>query len=159
MMKIFDVRHETQRTPSLSSVSTARYPVSRDTPDAVQRRCGALVAQAKNTTGMPDNVKEGMQRAFQSDFSDITVHPSSPKASALAAQAFTQGHEIHFAPGQFRPDTTSGRELIGHELAHVVQQREGRVSPTCEVSGMPVNDNPGLEAEADALGKRASGSV
>ncbi|SCY14493.1 eCIS core domain-containing protein [Desulfoluna spongiiphila] len=158
-MKIADVRSDREGAPSLSSVSNARYPVSRDTPDAVQRRCGALVAQAKNTTGMPDNVKEGMQRSFQSDFSNVTVHPSSSKAPALGAQAFTQGHEIHFAPGQFRPDTTSGRALLGHELAHVVQQREGRVSPTCEVSGMPVNDNPGLEAEADALGKRASGSV
>ncbi|VFQ45330.1 DUF4157 domain-containing protein [Desulfoluna butyratoxydans] len=158
-MKDFVQRSEKEGASPLTVASENRAPEACHTPDAVQRRCGAIVAQARNTTGLPDRVKEGMQRSFNTDFSDITVHPSSSKAPALGAQAFTQGHDVHFAPGQFRPDTTSGRELIGHELAHVVQQREGRVSPTCEVSGMPVNDNPGLEAEADALGKRASGSV
>lgn len=150
-----------------------RQPAAVASPDEVQRRCSALVetspnlvaqrrsleapvARKKNITGMPDDVKSRMERSFDTDFSDVTVHASSSKAPEVGALAYTQGSDIHFAPGQYKPDTTSGRELIGHELAHVVQQREGRVTPTCEVAGMPVNDNPGLEAEADALGRQAA---
>ena len=141
-----------------------RGALAFSTPDLLQRRCAHMmgegrisVAQAKkNTTGMPDSLKQGMQNTFQRDFSGVTVHPSSSSAPAVGALAYTQGSNIHFAPGQYRPDTSSGRELIGHDLAHVVQQSEGRVTPTCTVAGMPVNDNPRLESEADTWGKRAA---
>ena len=129
-------------------------------PVSCQRRCADLIArepvQRQNRTGMPDNVKAGMESAFSTDFSGVTVHASSARAPEVGALACTQGSDIHFAPGQFRPDTSAGRELLGHELAHVVQQGEGRVRPTCEVAGMPVNDNGHLEAEADRLGQRAA---
>ncbi|MBK9034966.1 MAG: DUF4157 domain-containing protein [Myxococcales bacterium] len=58
------------------------------------------------------------------------------------------------APGQYDPESQAGRELIGHELAHVVQQRQGRVAVTSQVRGIAINDAPGLEQEADALGQR-----
>ena len=89
-----------------------------------------------------------------SDFSDVKIHANSSKAPDIGALAYTQGSDIHFAPGQFKPDTTGGQQLLGHELTHVVQQREGRVKPTTEVNGMPVNDNPGLENEADVMGAK-----
>lgn len=111
-----------------------------------------------NKTNMPDEVKAGMEATFNADFSHVTVHPNSSKAPEVGALAFTQGSDIHFGPGQFKPGTSSGRELLGHELAHVVQQSQGRVHPTTEISGMPVNDNPRLEQEADILGKKAAGS-
>jgi hypothetical protein len=45
---------------------------------------------------------------------------------------------------------------LGHELTHVVQQREGRVQPTKQGKGKAVNDNPSLESEADNMGKKAA---
>ncbi len=115
-----------------------------------------LQREEENKTGLPDSLKSGMEDALGADFSAVRVHASSSKAPAEGALAYTQGSEVHFAPGQFSPDNTAGRQLIGHELAHVVQQREGRVAPTTEVAGMPVNDNPALEAEADVAGHRAA---
>jgi hypothetical protein len=53
----------------------------------------------------------------------------------------------HLAPGQ--------DSHLPHEAWHVVQQRQGRVQPNLEVSGTPVNDNPGLEHEADVMGAKA----
>jgi hypothetical protein len=97
-----------------------------------------------------------METAMNADFSNVKVHPNSSKAPEVGALAYTQGNEVHFAPGQFRPETSAGQELLGHELVHVVQQREGRVQPTTEVAGMPVNDNPALEKEADDIGRRAA---
>ncbi|MEO1652815.1 MAG: DUF4157 domain-containing protein, partial [Bacteroidota bacterium] len=64
------------------------------------------------------------------------------------------GNEITFAPGKFQPDTQEGKELIGHELTHVKQQRLGRVQPTSYTQGLPINDDPSLEQEADAFGKQ-----
>jgi len=108
-----------------------------------------------NKTGLPDGIKQKMETAFNSDFSDVKVHSNSSKAPEVGALAYTQGNNIHFAPGQFNPDTSAGQKLIGHELTHVQQQREGRVKPTTEIAGMPVNDNPALEKEADILGEKA----
>ena len=70
--------------------------------------------------------------------------------------AYTQGTDIHFAPGQFKPDTSAGQQLLGHELTHVIQQAEGRVQPTTEVGGMAVNDDLSLEHEADVMGAKAA---
>ncbi len=106
----------------------------------------------ENKTGMPDAVKQRAETALNSDFSDVRVHANSAKAPAVGALAYTQGTDIHFAPGSYSPNSSSGRSLLGHELTHVVQQSQGRVQPTTTVAGVPVNDNPSLEQEADKLG-------
>lgn len=80
----------------------------------------------------------------------VKYYPDSPRALQIGARAFTQGNMIHFAPGQYRPDMAEGRRLIGHELAHVVQQRQGRVKANTRFDGQPGNDDAGLEREADA---------
>lgn len=114
-----------------------------------------LQRKVENKTGIPDDVKQRMEDSFSADFSSVRVHPDSAQAPEVGALAYTQGTDIHFAPGQFKPDTSAGQQLLGHELTHVVQQAEGRVQPTTEIGGMPVNDNEGLEHEADVLGAKA----
>ena len=173
---------EPKKNEGRSAAENSRKPVSADQSGAasasqspriqnssfmvaqgkMQQRCfGDTITQPlqkkENKTGMPDEIKTKMEATHGADFSDVKVHASSSKAPDVGALAFTQGTDIHFAPGQFSPNTTTGKSLLGHELTHVVQQREGRVAPTTEVNGMPVNDNPGLEKEADDLGKKAAG--
>lgn len=123
---------------------------------ALQAKMASIVQQAENKTGIPDDVKQRMEDSFNTDFSGVRVHPDSSSAPEVGALAYTQGTDIHFAPGQFKPDTSAGQQLLGHELAHVVQQAEGRVQPTTEIGGMPVNDNEALEHEADVLGAKAA---
>lgn len=123
---------------------------------ALQAKMASIVQQAENKTGIPDDVKQRMEDSFNTDFSGVRVHPDSSAAPEVGALAYTQGTDIHFAPGQFKPDTSAGQQLLGHELAHVVQQAEGRVQPTTEIGGMPVNDNEALEHEADVLGAKAA---
>lgn len=113
-------------------------------------------AKSENQTGIPDNVRQRMEDSFGTDFSSVRVHPESSKAPEVGALAYTQGTDIHFAPGQFKPETSAGQQLLGHELTHVIQQAEGRVQPTTEIGGMAVNDNEGLEHEADVLGAKAA---
>ncbi|QCK17112.1 hypothetical protein DCC35_16545 [Mangrovivirga cuniculi] len=97
-----------------------------------------------------------MENSFGTSFSDVNVHKDSPEATKMGAKAFAQGNEVHFAPGQYNPDTKSGQELIGHELTHVVQQKQGRVKATTQAKGAAVNDDPALEKEADEMGKKAA---
>jgi hypothetical protein len=104
---------------------------------------------------LPDGVRGSMEHSFGADFSAVRVHESNA-ASAVGARAFARGDDLCFAPGQFDPASTSGRELIGHELAHVVQQRDGRVSPATAQGDAGVVADPALEAEADELGARAA---
>ncbi|MBP3966474.1 DUF4157 domain-containing protein [Paenibacillus lignilyticus] len=105
---------------------------------------------------LPASVQQKMEAALQTNMSDVRVHENSSSAREVGALAYTQGSDVHFAPGQFQPDTQEGQELIGHELQHVVQQRKGRIEPTLSVAGMPVNDDPALEQEADDMGKKAA---
>jgi hypothetical protein len=113
----------------------------------------------RGRAAVPAPVLGKMESFFGHDFSGVEVHPSSQRAPALGALAFTQGNAIHFAPGQFQPHTRRGQELLGHELAHVVQQRQGRVQPTATLgSGMALNDSPELEREADQAGRLAAES-
>jgi Domain of unknown function (DUF4157) len=67
-----------------------------------------------------------MEAALGAVFSNVRVHVG-PQAQLIGAMAFTIGSDIYFASGRYQPDTIHGRELLGHELAHVVQQRAGRV--------------------------------
>ena len=103
---------------------------------------------------LPDAVRGHMESALGADFSAVRVHVG-PQAERIGAVAFTLGHDIYFAPGRFQPDTVHGRQLLGHELAHVVQQRQGRVRNPLG-AGVAVVQDRALEAEADRLALSAS---
>ncbi len=105
---------------------------------------------------MPVATQKQMEHSLGADFSQVKIHQNSQQAEIVNAQAFTQGTDVHFAPGKYDPSSNSGKELLGHELAHVTQQKEGRVQANTSVAGMPVNDHLGLEQEADLLGAKAS---
>ena len=100
-----------------------------------------------NLTGMPDNLKAGIESLSGFSMDDVRVHYNSNKPATVQALAYTQGTDIHVAPGQ--------EKCLPHEAWHVAQQMAGRVSPTTNINGMPVNDNAALEHEADVMGEKA----
>ncbi len=143
-----------QLMESLNPIQKAdEFPEEEEDP--VQEMIAPLQMAKTNHTGMPDEVKGKMEGAFDADFSDVRVHPNSDLATDIGALAYTQGSDVHFAPGQYNPGDAVGQRIIGHELTHVIQQRDGRVQPTTQALGMPVNDDPGLEGEAEIKGAEA----
>lgn len=97
-------------------------------------------------------VRGAMEGLFGADFTGVRVHESQ-EPLALNADAFTRGDEIHFAPGRYQPHDEGGRELLGHELAHVLHQRKAS-RPGAQGRGAAVNASPSLEAEAESAGAR-----
>jgi hypothetical protein len=136
--------------------SEAASRVAVDLPQAVGNR--SMLQMLRETSGsqaLPDGLRLQMESALHTDFSSVRIHSNSSAALALGARAYTRGNELHFAPGQYQPTTSEGRRIVGHELAHVVQQRQGRVQATREVNGVGINDHAALEAEADRWGAMA----
>jgi len=97
-----------------------------------------------NKTGLPDTLKSGIENLSGHSMDNVRVHHNSPKPAQLQALAYTQGTNIHIAPGQ--------EKHLPHEAWHVVQQMQGRVQPTKQLQGVNINDNEGLEREADVMG-------
>jgi hypothetical protein len=89
-------------------------------------------------------------QAYEHDLSQVRVHPDSPKPGAIGARAFTVGNDIAFAPGTYQPASTEGQKLLGHELAHVVQQ--SRQQPILQGKGL---SSDGPEQEADRAAEAA----
>jgi hypothetical protein len=104
---------------------------------------------------MPASVQRRMESFFNTSFADVQIHVG-PHAASIGALAFTLGSTIHFAPGQYNPASPQGQQLLGHELAHVVQQKSGRVRNPLGTALAIVHD-PALEADADRLGTLAAG--
>jgi hypothetical protein len=103
-------------------------------------------------------VQKQMGASMGHDFGNVRVH-DSPESDALnqqlSAKAFTTGQDIFFKQGAYDPGSSGGRELIAHELSHVVQQGTGRVGGGG--GGMKVRPaGDAFEQEADALSKTAA---
>lgn len=127
-----------------------RGRLDREFARAIQRRRG-------RGRPLPDGVRREAESAFDADFSDVRVHAderSDELARTLRAEAFTVGADVFFSEGASDQIGRNGRELLGHELAHTVQQRRASGTPS-RVS----DPNGDAEREATEAGRTfASGT-
>jgi hypothetical protein len=141
--------HQPSRAGTAQLADPRRLGAFQDMADRSPqvRAATQLQAAADNRTGMPDALKAGLEGLSGLDMSDVTVHFNSPRPAALQAAAYTQGTDIHLAPGQ--------EKHLPHEAWHVVQQKQGRVRATAQMKGVDLNDDEALEQEADRMGPAA----
>lgn len=117
---------------------------------AIQMKQGESSSHANGQvkTNMPAHLREGLEGLSGTDLSDVSVYRDSAKPQKIGALAYTQGSDIYLAPGQ--------EQHLPHEGWHAVQQKQGRVQPTLQMkAGVSVNEEAGLEKEADIMGSRA----
>lgn len=138
--------------PALHQHAAAARPVARP---ATPARASAAPAPAPAGWGpgipLPDAAQSRFSAAFGSDLSDVEVHPEEPAVHALGTRAATTGRHVAFAPGAYRPGSREGDHLLGHELAHVVQQsghRHGSVALQRDTGG--AGDHHEVQAEVAA---------
>ncbi|GEM_PF-4472804 len=133
-----------------ASKQTARKSQSKSTAVngiSLQDNRTSTIQRKANKTGLPDKLKTGIEQLSGHSMDDVKVHYNSSKPAQLNAHAYAQGNQIHLASGQ--------EKHLPHEAWHVVQQKQGRVRPTMQMNGTSINDNKGLEREADTMGARA----
>lgn len=76
---------------------------------------------------LPDSTRVFFESRFGTDFSGVKVHAGSNAnylAKSINARAFTIGKDVVFGSGQYSPESSSGKQLLAHELTHVVQQNK-----------------------------------
>lgn len=107
---------------------------------------------------LQEPVRRSMEEALGHDLSDVRIHTDSTAHElnqAVSARAFTAGSDVFFKQGTYDDSSPSGRQLLGHELTHVVQQRAG-------TSGLQPGEvsHPSDPAEqhAEAVGQHISQS-
>lgn len=111
------------------------------------------VAAAATSSGspLPATVMRKFETSLGADLSGVRVHTGAASAHAahgVGAKAYTVGQDIHFASGQFDPQSASGQHLLAHEVAHTVQQRGGAAARQNKLEVSSPGD--AFEHEADA---------
>lgn len=101
---------------------------------------------------LSDNLRAFFERRFGRDLGPVRLHTDAQAgvaARAVEARAYTLGSDIVFGAGEFAPESRRGKDLLAHELVHVIQQRAdgGSLTSGChgpgsdahrsEVSGVP----------------------
>jgi len=130
-----------------SPENTAGGALSQGYSSGPSHSLASVQLKKVNNTGLPDNLKSGIENLSGHSMDDVKVHFNSSKPAQFQAHAYTQGTDIHVASGQ--------EKHLAHEAWHVVQQKQGRVQPTIQKHGVSINDNSGLENEADVMGDKA----
>ncbi|NEO89470.1 MAG: DUF4157 domain-containing protein [Moorea sp. SIO3G5] len=136
---------QAQQAAQLQAIAD-NYPAQQQQPS--HKKASPEPSIRENNTGLPDNLKSGIEHLSGYSMDDVKVHYNSDQPAKLQAHAYAQGTDIHLASGQ--------EKHLPHEAWHVVQQKQGRVKPTMQMKGkVNVNDDAGLEKEADVMGAKA----
>lgn len=103
--------------------------------EAGQTTAPPIVHEVLGSPGQPldASTRAFFEPRFGHDFSGVRVRSDAvaeQSAREVNANAYTIGHNIVFDPARFAPETHEGRRLLGHELAHVVQQSKAQGSST-----------------------------
>lgn len=91
----------------------------------------------------PDPRVASIEKESGISFADVKIHYASDKPKEFGALAYAYGNDVYLGSGQ--------EKHLKHELGHVVQQRQGIVSPTHYEGGFPVNESNYFESSANTF--------
>lgn len=138
-----------QRQSSISDTSQNQVIKTQDDVASENIKSDLISTGSDSSRGLPQHLKMGIESLSGISMDHVQVHYNSDRPAQLNAYAYAQGSQIHLAHGQ--------EHHLPHEAWHVVQQAQGRVKPTMQMKTRAlINDDSGLEAEADKMGMQAS---
>ncbi len=139
---------QSESTPGSSSAAGAVQAKAADGLSSPSSDPEAVQNQLSAGTPLESNTRQRMESAFGYNFSRVRVHDDAKAASLatrLNARAFTVGHDVAFAAGEYSPGSLVGDALLAHELAHVVQQG----GATTDLAALGIS-SPSASLETDA---------
>lgn len=102
----------------------------------------------KKHTGLPDDLKSGIESLSGESMEGVKVHYNSAIPIPIKSDAYSQGTDIHIGSEQVKHSP--------HEKWHVVQQKKERIKPALTTNAeVDINDDHLLENEANAMGSKA----
>ena len=134
--------------PEMQSAANASAQVKQLKASESAANTAVIQRKQNNETGLPDQLKSGIESLSGMSLDHVKVHYHSSKPAEVNALAYAEGNVIHVAPGQ--------EDSLPEEAWHVVQQMQGKVKATTEVNNEKVNDDPALEREARQKGAEAA---
>lgn len=105
---------------------------------------------------MPAFLQQKMERAFGHDFSNVAIKENSLQAQQDGDLAQAAGNTIHLEKSL--NDSFEMQHLIAHELSHIIQQRQGRVTNASRTK-MSLEKEANLAADAVMSGQLAPVSL
>lgn len=150
--KLMEGAEQSSRVHQLSAyqrmADSQTSPAQRKQNTGTAAKLGGIFQRKEDSNGLPAGLRAGVESLSGQSMSDVTVHRNSDKPAQLQAHAYAQGTDIHLGPGQ--------EQHLPHEAWHVAQQKQGRVAPTTQLKAATlINDDKGLEQEADVMGAKA----
>jgi hypothetical protein len=151
-MRAFRIHRARSRQKPLGPITIARHAAGETNYDSIPQSVHGTL----ETPGQPleSTTRTFMESRFGQDFSHVRVHADARadgSARDIGARAYAAGNHIAFQSNEYAPATNSGRHLIAHELAHVVQNDRGELDGSAPIS------RPGDASEVAA--DRAAASV
>jgi uncharacterized protein YlaI len=151
---ISDLQHQVGNR-AVQRLIAQRQTGPAETDEATANEINQMRGSGQSLDG---SVQREMGAKMGADFSGVNVH-TSPQADdlnqRLGARAFTTGQDIFFRQGEYSPNSDGGKELLAHELTHVVQQRKGGdLEPAAKLVVNPPDDV--YEREADQVAKQVT---
>ncbi|BDS09999.1 eCIS core domain-containing protein [Aureispira anguillae] len=138
---------DTAATPSEQDINLRNFIEKWQREHDESEDDNSEMTATENTTGLPDDLKSGLEALSGISLDDVKVYYNSPLPALYNTHAFAQGTNIYIGPGQ--------KKHLAHEAWHVIQQKQGRVKPTLqmEVEGnsVDVNQRKDLESEAEKI--------
>ena len=111
--------------------AAARFAAGGPAPACLSCACGRAcahksppVASQGGGAPLPVELRAPLEARTGADLAGVRLHTgddAAAEASSLSARAFTAGSDIVFGRDQYQPSSPTGRALIAHEIAHVVQ--------------------------------------
>lgn len=124
---------EEEEPAQLKSITNKSPPAA--TGNGVYKKINSLRGGGQP---LPARTRIFFESRFGYDFGDVRVHTggtASKTAKSLNAKAFTIGRDVVFGTGQYSPVTNTGKQLLAHELTHVIQQKRQTVSSKLQRKG------------------------
>jgi hypothetical protein len=152
-----DVWHTLQQSIGNAAIGRMRrvqhQAIEEDATPVDATTQGQIDASHDAGKSLSSSVQQQMAPHFGTNVNDVRVHDDAEAGSmarGLHARAFTQGSDVYFAPGQYKPESPAGQDVLAHELTHVMRgtERVGVVHCAPDNASIPMPFAPG-QREAD----------
>lgn len=144
--------YPTEAEPAIAKAESGRLQASSDFQQKLYQSKGS-------GTPLPKETLSSYEPAFGADFSKVIIHTGTDAVAMnkeIGARAFTHGSDIYFNEGMYDPTSSSGKQLLAHELTHTVQQGASTLQ-TNKQTGGPGSDYskanaPNIQADWSNVG-------